>query len=77
MLAALEFIDLVVPFADDTPESLVQKICPDVLVKGADYKDKGVAGAEFVKKHGGEVEFIDILPGRSTTGIAERIRESN
>jgi D-beta-D-heptose 7-phosphate kinase/D-beta-D-heptose 1-phosphate adenosyltransferase len=77
VLAALEFIDLVVPFADDTPESLVQKICPDVLVKGADYKDKGVAGAEFVKKNGGEVEFIDILPGRSTTGIAERIRESN
>jgi len=55
----------------------VQKICPDVLVKGADYKDKGVAGAEFVKKNGGEVEFIDILPGRSTTGIADRIRESN
>jgi D-beta-D-heptose 7-phosphate kinase/D-beta-D-heptose 1-phosphate adenosyltransferase len=77
VLAALEFIDLVVPFADDTPENLVQKICPDVLVKGADYKDKGVAGAEFVKKNGGEVEFIDILPGRSTTGIAERIRESN
>ena len=77
VLAALEFIDLVVPFADDTPESLVRKICPDVLVKGADYKDKGVAGAEFVKKNGGEVEFIDILPGRSTTGIAERIRESN
>ena len=77
VLAALEFIDLVVPFADDTPESLVQKICPDVLVKGADYKDKGVAGAEFVKKNGGEVEFIDILPGRSTTGIAERIRESS
>ena len=77
VLAALEFIDLVVPFADDTPESLVQKICPDVLVKGADYKDKGVAGAEFVKKNGGDVEFIDILPGRSTTKIAERIRESN
>jgi D-beta-D-heptose 7-phosphate kinase/D-beta-D-heptose 1-phosphate adenosyltransferase len=77
VLSALEFIDLVVPFADDTPESLVQKILPDVLVKGADYKDKGVAGAEFVKKNGGEVEFIDMLPGRSTTGIAERIRDSN
>jgi D-beta-D-heptose 7-phosphate kinase/D-beta-D-heptose 1-phosphate adenosyltransferase len=77
VLAALEFVDLVVPFADDTPEGLVQKICPDVLVKGADYKEKGVAGAEFVKQRGGEVEFIDMLPGRSTTGIAERIRETN
>lgn len=77
VLAALEFIDLVVPFAEDTPENLVKKICPDVLVKGADYKDKGVAGAEFVKQHGGEVEFIDMLPGRSTTGLAERIRDNN
>ncbi|MBC8371883.1 MAG: D-glycero-beta-D-manno-heptose-7-phosphate kinase [Planctomycetes bacterium] len=77
VLAALEFVDLVVPFSADTPEELVQKTCPDVLVKGADYKDKGVAGAEFVKQHGGEVEFIDMLPGRSTTGLAERIRDKN
>ncbi|MDP6963091.1 MAG: bifunctional D-glycero-beta-D-manno-heptose-7-phosphate kinase/D-glycero-beta-D-manno-heptose 1-phosphate adenylyltransferase HldE [Planctomycetota bacterium] len=76
VLAALECIDLVVPFSDDTPESLVQQLAPDVLVKGADYKDKGVAGAEFVKKNGGEVEFIDMLPGRSTSNIADRIRDT-
>ena len=74
VLAGLECVDLVVGFEDDTPESLVRAVEPDILVKGADWKDGEVAGADFVRARGGDVEFIDILPGRSTTGIAERIR---
>ena len=74
MLAGLECVDLVVGFEDDNPEALVRTVEPDILVKGADWKDGEVAGADFVRARGGEVEFIDILPGRSTTGIAERIR---
>ncbi|MHC4823775.1 MAG: bifunctional D-glycero-beta-D-manno-heptose-7-phosphate kinase/D-glycero-beta-D-manno-heptose 1-phosphate adenylyltransferase HldE [Planctomycetota bacterium] len=74
VLAGLECVDLVVPFTSDTPEDLIQGIQPDVLVKGGDWRGKGVAGAEFVERHGGEVQFIDLLPGRSTTGLADRIR---
>ena len=74
VLAALECVDMVVPFEADTPELLIRDIQPDVLVKGADWRGKGVAGAEFVEQSGGEVLFIDLLPGRSTTGLADRIR---
>ncbi len=76
VLAALECIDMVVPFEADTPELLIRDIQPDILVKGADWRGKGVAGAEFVEQNGGEVQFIDLLPGRSTTGLADRIRSS-
>ncbi len=74
VLAGLEAVDLVVPFPEDTPEALIREVCPEVLVKGGDWKDKGVVGADFVESHGGEVHLIDLLPGRSTSGIAERIR---
>ncbi|RMH00882.1 MAG: bifunctional D-glycero-beta-D-manno-heptose-7-phosphate kinase/D-glycero-beta-D-manno-heptose 1-phosphate adenylyltransferase HldE [Planctomycetota bacterium] len=74
VLAALESVDLVVPFAEDTPAELIERVRPDVLAKGADWAEKGVVGAEFVRAHGGEVRLIDLLPGRSTTGLAERIR---
>ena len=74
VLAGLECVDLVVPFAEDTPERLIREVRPDVLVKGADWKDKGVVGAEFVQSRGGEVRLIDLLPGRSTTHLAEKIR---
>lgn len=76
VLAGLEFVDLVVAFSEDTPESLIQKISPDVLVKGSDWSEQVVAGAKFVEKKGGEVHFIELLPGRSTTEIADRIRGS-
>ena len=76
VLSGLEFVDLIVSFSDDTPESLIQKIAPDVLVKGSDWSEQVVAGAEFVEQKGGEVHFIELLPGRSTTEIADRIRES-
>lgn len=74
VLAGLECVDLVIEFEQDTPEELIQSVQPDILVKGADWRGKGVAGAEFVERHGGEVQFIDLLQGRSTTGLADRIR---
>ncbi|KAA3608300.1 MAG: bifunctional D-glycero-beta-D-manno-heptose-7-phosphate kinase/D-glycero-beta-D-manno-heptose 1-phosphate adenylyltransferase HldE [Planctomycetota bacterium] len=75
VLAALECVDLVVAFPEDTPENLIHRVRPDVLVKGADWRDKGVVGADFVKAQGGEVRLVEIYPGRSTTGLAQRIRD--
>ena len=74
VLAGLECVDLVVGFGEETPAALIERVCPDVLVKGSDWKEKGVVGAEFVEARGGEVHLIELLPGRSTTGLAERIR---
>ena len=72
VLAALEVVDAVVPFHEDTPKELVEQVSPDVLVKGEDYKDKVVVGAEWVEAHGGQVVLAPLLEGRSTTGILER-----
>lgn len=74
VLAALEVVDAVVPFHEDTPKALVEQVSPDVLVKGEDYKDKEVVGAEWVEAHGGQVVLAPLLQGRSTTGILERAR---
>lgn len=75
VLAGLACVDLVAVFEQDTPEELIRAVCPDILVKGADWKDKGVVGAEFVESQGGEVKLIDLVPGRSTTAIVSRIKE--
>jgi D-beta-D-heptose 7-phosphate kinase/D-beta-D-heptose 1-phosphate adenosyltransferase len=74
VLAALEMVDAVVAFGEDTPLELVQAVTPDVLVKGEDWADKGVVGREWVERHGGKVVLAKILPGRSTTAIVERMR---
>lgn len=76
VLAALACTDLVAPFSADSPEQMVRELAPDVLVKGADWEGKEVAGADAVRARGGEVRFVELLPGRSTTGLAERIRGS-
>ena len=73
LLAAISYIDYIVIFDEDTPEALIRDICPDVLVKGADWSGQEVAGGQFVKKHGGEVKFIDLEKGLSTTAIIEKI----
>ncbi|MEM9803304.1 MAG: D-glycero-beta-D-manno-heptose 1-phosphate adenylyltransferase, partial [Planctomycetota bacterium] len=75
VLAALESVDAVVPFDEDTPKALVEQVSPDVLVKGEDYKDKPVVGREWVEAHGGQVVLAPLLAGRSTTGILERARD--
>ncbi|MBI1379908.1 MAG: D-glycero-beta-D-manno-heptose-7-phosphate kinase [Planctomycetaceae bacterium] len=74
VLAALEMVDAVVPFGDDTPAALIERITPHILVKGEDWKDKGVVGREWVERHGGEVILAPLLVGRSTSAILERSR---
>ena len=74
VLAALAAVDAVVAFGEDTPLELVRALRPDVLVKGADYSEDRVVGADLVRALGGEVVLVDLLPGRSTTGIAARLR---
>lgn len=73
VLGALASVDLVVLFGEDTPKELIEKICPDVLVKGADYRLDQVVGADFVQSHGGKVVLVDLTAGQSTTGIISRI----
>jgi D-beta-D-heptose 7-phosphate kinase / D-beta-D-heptose 1-phosphate adenosyltransferase len=74
VLAALEAVDLVVVFEEDTPIRLITAIKPSVLVKGGDYTRDQVVGHEIVEAHGGEVLLIDVLPGFSTTSLVNRAR---
>jgi D-beta-D-heptose 7-phosphate kinase / D-beta-D-heptose 1-phosphate adenosyltransferase len=74
VLAALEAVDLVVIFAQDTPIELITQIKPSVLVKGGDYTRDQVVGHEVVEAHGGEVLLVDVLPGFSTTSLVGRAR---
>ncbi len=73
VLAALEAVDAVVLFDEDTPIELIRAVRPDVLVKGSDYTEDQVVGGADVKAWGGRVALIPILPGRSSTNILNRI----
>ncbi len=73
VLAALEAVDAVILFDEDTPLNLINAIKPDVIVKGSDYAEDQVVGGVEVKSWGGKVALIDIVPGRSTSGILEKI----
>lgn len=75
VLAGLGAVDWVTCFADDTPESLLQQIKPDVLVKGGDYSVDQVVGAPIVQAYGGDVSVLNFVESCSTTAIVERIRE--
>lgn len=72
VMAALEMVDLVVLFDDDTPLELIRRLMPDVLVKGADYRPDQVVGADVVTTAGGRLELVDLVEGRSTSNIARR-----
>lgn len=74
VLAALEAVDLVVVFEQDTPLELIAKVKPTVLVKGGDYTREEVVGREIVEALGGEVIIVDLVPGHSTTSMVERSR---
>jgi D-beta-D-heptose 7-phosphate kinase/D-beta-D-heptose 1-phosphate adenosyltransferase len=76
VLAALEAVDLVVVFEEDTPLELIKRVRPSVLVKGADYKREDVVGHDVVEAAGGAVVLVDLVPGQSTTKIVQRSRES-
>jgi D-beta-D-heptose 7-phosphate kinase/D-beta-D-heptose 1-phosphate adenosyltransferase len=72
VLAALEAVDLVVIFEQDTPLELLRRVRPKVLVKGADYRLDQVVGREVVETDGGEIVLVDLVPGYSTTNILKR-----
>src|SRR6202051_3445559 len=74
VLAALEAVDLVVIFEEDTPIRLIGQVKPSVLVKGGDYTRDQVVGHEIVEACGGEVVLVDILAGHSTTSLVDRAR---
>jgi D-beta-D-heptose 7-phosphate kinase/D-beta-D-heptose 1-phosphate adenosyltransferase len=74
VLAGLAFVDAVVLFADDTPMKLIERIKPDILVKGADYSIGEVVGRDLVESYGGKVALVDLLPDSSTTRIIDRLK---
>ena len=75
ILSALEDVDMVVFFDEDTPLDLIDRLRPDILVKGADYRIEDVVGRTIVEAYGGEVRLVDILEGHSTTAIARKLSE--
>lgn len=74
VLAALGMVDAVVIFEQDTPLELIQALQPDVLVKGGDYSEATIVGADVVKSRGGRVVVVPTTPGQSTTHIVEKLR---
>ncbi|MBT2501132.1 D-glycero-beta-D-manno-heptose 1-phosphate adenylyltransferase [Curtobacterium sp. ISL-83] len=77
VLAALACVDLVTVFATDTPIPLIQRVRPDVYVKGGDYSPEMLRETEVVRAYGGEVVMVDYVPEHSTSAVVRRIRESS
>lgn len=76
VLAGLESVDYIVIFEEDTPAWIIEQVCPDVLVKGEDWKDKGVVGREFVEARGGKVVLAKMLQGKSTTNTINKMKST-
>lgn len=74
ILAALECVDVVVIFGEDTPESIIEACHPDILVKGADWPADQIVGRDTVESRGGRVVRVPVEPGHSTSAIIARIR---
>jgi rfaE bifunctional protein nucleotidyltransferase chain/domain len=74
VLAGLAAVDCVVLFDEDTPQSLIEALAPDVLVKGADYAREAIVGADWIEARGGRVVRVPLLPGFSTSSLVERFR---
>lgn len=74
MLAALEMVDAVIIFEDDTPEELIQMIKPDVLCKGGDWSIENIVGGDFVKSYGGQVVSIPFVKGYSSSSLIDKIK---
>lgn len=75
LLASLSFVSAVILFDEDTPYNLIQRVQPDVLVKGSDYKAEDIVGYDIVKAKGGKVVTIDFIDGYSTTSIIEKLKK--
>lgn len=76
IMAALDCVDYVVFFDDDTPIRLIEALRPDVLVKGGDYRPEDVVGRELVESYGGRLELIHFEAGKSTTAMIDKILKS-
>lgn len=74
MLAALDFVDAVVVFEEDTPVTLIRSMLPDVLIKGDDYTIENIVGADIVIQNGGSVETIALVKGYSTTALINKLK---
>jgi rfaE bifunctional protein nucleotidyltransferase chain/domain len=74
VVAALEMVDCVVVFEQDTPLELIELLRPDVLVKGGDYREETIVGATQVRGWGGDVRVVPLTPGQSTTNIIRALR---
>ena len=74
LLAALEVVDALVVFEDDTPLDLICRVAPDILVKGGDWQPHQIVGSDFVLKNGGKVMSLPFVEGYSTTNIEAKIR---
>lgn len=77
MLAAQLFVDAVVIFEEDTPLNLITTLMPDVLLKGGDYQEDQIIGADLVKEHDGRVVIVPLKDGYSTTKLIETIKKTN
>lgn len=75
VLSALECVDYITVFEEDTPKELIEEVCPDVLIKGKDWADKGVVGREFVEGRGGEVVLAELVEGKSSTDTINKMSE--
>ncbi len=73
LLAALESVDFVVLFNEDTPYNTIKKIRPDILIKGADWNKKDIVGADILKSYGGKVATVKLVKGLSTTNLIKTI----
>ena len=74
VISALDAVDLVLVFDEDTPLETIRRLHPDVLVKGGDYSLETIVGAELVREAGGRVETIPLVPGRSTTALVDKVK---
>lgn len=77
ILAALACVDLTTLFGADTPEQLIQRVRPDVLVKGGDWPVEKIVGAQYVMSYGGEVRTLQFVDGRSSTRLIDKMNSSN
>ena len=77
VLAAVSAVDWVIGFSEQTPESLICELLPDLLVKGGDYKPEEVAGGQCVVANGGEVRILSMRDGCSTSNIIAAVKKDN
>jgi D-beta-D-heptose 7-phosphate kinase/D-beta-D-heptose 1-phosphate adenosyltransferase len=73
VVAGLDSVDMVIIFSEDTPYELIKTLEPDVLIKGGDWKEEEIVGADIVKRSGGKVLTVPYISGYSTTSIIEKI----